>query len=197
MRVYSLNGLGSNPTVDDPCTSSWSFSKSVLYKAFGDDYENAVQTVTERLNWNIGVQCYPIIAGNGCYDQSEVGCVINTYYNLAKTGAIPEYDRKNNPSAIPLIEKTVTEKSSRPAGRVAAILFHLYYATMDNSIKSDAMLFPVKSKQNNAIRDIPDEVNSTQKKVENATEGFADLLPYVPYVVGGVALIYVLTLLKK
>ncbi len=192
----NLRGLGTTE-IDDTCTTGAPASKSILYKFFGSDYENAVQTITERLNWNIGVQCYPIIASSGCYDQSEVGCIVNVYYNLAKTGAIPEYNRKDNPKGIAIIEKAVTQKSGKQEGRVKAVLYHLYFATMDNSIKTNSILFPIQAKQNQDVKARPKEITSTQTNLENATAGLGEIGTYL--LIGGVVLagLYALTLVKK
>ena len=192
----NLRGLGTTE-IDDTCTTGAPASQSILYKFFGSDYENAVQTITERLNWNIGAQCYPLIVGSGCYDQSEVGCIVNVYYNLAKTSAIPEYDRKNNAKSIELIEKTVALRSGRQEGRVKAVLYHLYFATMDNSIKTNSILFPIQAKNNQEVKERPKEITSTQTQIENAAAGLGEIGTYL--LIGGVVLagLYALTLLKK
>lgn len=179
----------------DACTSDWPLSKSVLYKFFGQTYENAVQTVMERLNWNIGPACYPAAFESlGCYLQSEVGCVINVYYNSVKSGAIPEYDRAKNQKAIAVIEKYVTENSGRASGRVAAILYQLYYATVDGSVKTDKILWPIRSATQQQARQIPADIASTDKQLSS-------FMDYLPWIIGGtvavVGLSYIIPLMKK
>lgn len=154
---------------DDYCTSNYSFSKSLLFKVFGSTYENAIQMIVERLNWNIGPTCYPVIVESlGCYSQAEVGCIINVYHNMVTGKKIPEYDRERNPQAISNIEKQTSENSGRPLVRVAAVLWELYWGTLDGQVRTDEIIWPLRSAAAQDNRQIPPDISSTSRNIDDA-----------------------------
>lgn len=136
---------------------------------FGSTYENAIQMIVERLNWNIGPTCYPVIVESlGCYSQAEVGCIINVYHNMVTGKKIPEYDRERNPQAISNIEKQTSENSGRPLVRVAAVLWELYWGTLDGQVRTDEIIWPLRSAAAQDNRQIPPDISSTSRNIDDA-----------------------------
>ena len=105
---------------------------------FGAYWERNVTTLTYRINWNKGIYCYMV----QCLDYFAVEKIVAIYFNLAKEGKIPEYDRKNNPSKITFIENEVQKIYNQNINDVKTTLYNLYFATLDGTLTTSEFLKP-------------------------------------------------------
>lgn len=175
--------------------SDFSFRDFLIwfYATIGFDYSQVIDVVTKRINWNKGIMCIPIQTSSECYRTWEVELIINTYHNLVINNGLAQYDRKNNPGMITQIETLVQTNSGRPIERVKIILWELYWATLDGTIRDDGILFPLKIEEVRKQRVTPEKYKS-----ENGLDATINLVntsinwlnyALIGLVVGGVAFV--------
>lgn len=164
-----------NPCADE----SLAFSSFLLYKLIGKEYETAVQTIMERLNWNMpfGSACYPVIVGGNCYRKNEVGCIINAYTNRALKREFAPYNPSDTINAQNIIN-IVQRDTDRPFHKVKAVLDQLYASVKDGTVQSGQLLDPIKYKENKEVLDTPKNVDSG---VRDTKALFDDVLTYAKY----------------
>lgn len=170
-----------NPCVDE----SLPLSQFFIHKVIGKEYETSVQTIMERLNWNMpfGSGCYPVVAGGNCFRKNEVGCIINAYTNHAMKKEFAPYNPVEAVAAQNIIN-IVQKDTDRPFHKVKAVLDQLYYSVKDGTVQSGQLLDPIKYKENKEVLETPKNVDSG---VRDTKAMFDDILKYGKYGLIGIA----------
>ena len=160
---HNSNSTNSNDNYPELLSEYLSTLKDSLFEGWlawligtlGWDWEQAISELTNRVNWNKGAKCFPVTFSSECFRYYEPDTIVRTYVNEVLKGNIPEYDRLKDSKNVPLIEKHVAEVSGKKIDRVALTLWELYFATKDNSFRTDAFLRPLTAQKYEASRNTP------------------------------------------
>lgn len=183
--IQTLNNYGLNDIIDQVISNA----KILL----GDYWESNINKLTYRINWNkhkgnvlrfvpfVRLALMPV-----SFD--EVERIVACYMNLVLKNNMIEYDRKNNPSGVPKIEKAVSEYYGQNLTLVKTVLYSLYYATKDGTMETDEFLRPRTYNQYVEIKEKPEtEGNMGEKGFLESVFSMVDILTYVILI--GVAII--------
>lgn len=182
----------------NPCTSSFPLFKMFWWTLLEGDYEKAAKVVSNRINWNRGLEsgnfeCFygfnpqiGVVLDSNCSNISQVSCIMNAYYNAVMSNNLPEFDPNNIykttktkqkiEAETEQIIKKVESLTGQAYFRVKEVLFHLYWATYptDNADRlSYQYISPLQYKNNAENISKPKDIGSG---VTAAGEGVTSIL---------------------
>lgn len=173
----------------NPCMSHYPVAKLFWWTLLEGDYEKAAKVVTDRINWRRGGWCLGIQKGvfdSNCAQLSQVGCIMNAYYNEVMALAIPEYDPSNlsasnkTPARIASETEQIITHTVKVSGqayfRVKEVLEHLYWATYGDTADrlSYQYISPLKYKANREKIQKPEDYGSGVDAASDAVSGTFD-----------------------
>lgn len=210
---YSADmAMGDTLTASDanPCDDEkFPIIDSVWYAVIGKGYEDAITTIKNRVNFNIGPRCYvegngldtlsPIvyastriyaaITGSKCFSENEVACIVNSYSYHASQKQYSPYNPAIASDAKNIID-WVHGDTTKPKDRVETVLNQLYYAVADGSITSWQLLDPIGYEAKKGTMDIPKDVQSGSRDTASLFGDIGTYAKYAAYAVGGGVVIY-------
>lgn len=207
----TLQGTALTAEKENPCENDkFPLKETIWYAVIGSSYENAITTIKNRINWNIGPRCYSqetgidavispaafvfnriynAVTSNKCYSMNEVACIVNSYTNHAAKAEYPAYNPAFKDQAKAIID-IVHADTRKPKDRIEMVLQHLFYGVSDGSIVAWQLLDPIGYEGKKGSMDIPENIDSGERN----TAGFIDdLKKYAKVgvvVIGGAAILY-------
>lgn len=152
----------------------------ILFSPFVD-YEQAIAVVHDRYNYNHTNWSDILNVFDWDFDRveaDELDKVFSCYMALCRKGEIPEYE----PWASKGMDR-VAQCSGVRAKKVQDILYELYYATLDGSVRSSEFIHPLTYQKDAENR----QSQTTVSRATQAIEDTASVLKWA-LILGGIGL---------
>ncbi len=198
----TLTAKGENPCSND----SFPLKETVWYGVIGGDYEKAITTIRNRINYNIGGGCYTQEIGldaiispaayvlnrlisKGCFSLNEVACIVNSYTNHASKKEYAAFNPANKDEAKRIFD-IVHKDTKKAKDRIELVLRHLYYGVADGSITAWQLLDPIGYEAQKGSMNIPENIQSGERDTENLFGDIGTYAKYGAYALGAGVVIY-------